>query len=102
MENRSIFPERPSELGAIYVEAGDKITVTTIEDITFVQAANVIGAVYSSKSGSTRLRWERTLGSSGRLSGEASMRSVVRLVETGVIKEPDIHRPRREKVPSRL
>jgi len=92
LENESVFPERTSEAGAIYVEASDKTTIDRIGEISFTHAEEVIGVVYNSKSGLTKLRWERTGGKHGRLYGEASMRSLVNLVEAGAIREDDVRK----------
>jgi len=90
MEDGKIFPERPKEKGLIYAEAEDKTTLRKVRDIEFVKVENVVGATYTSKSGSTLLRWERTENIKGRLKGEASLNSVVNLVEAGIIKEESL------------
>jgi len=89
LEDPEVFPERSGEegKGTIYVEAVDKVSLKQIRDIMFVKASEVIGAVYNSKSGNTRLRWERTAPNLGRLKGEASVNAVLKLVEAGIISE---------------
>ncbi len=86
-EDKKIFPERIGEKGLIYTEAEDKVTLKKVRDIQFVRAENVVGVIYNSKSGSTRLRWEHQTGEKGRLTGEASVNAVVKLVEAGIITE---------------
>ena len=79
LEDDSIFPERGSEDGAIYVEAEDKETVERMGNITFVRVFEVLGVIYNSKSGRTRLKWRNSREDMGRLSGEASSNSLVNL-----------------------
>lgn len=97
LDNNAVFPERATELGAIYVEANDKVTVDKIEEIEFVNAEDIIGVVYNSKSGSTKLHWERTTGSAGKLTGEASFHSLVNMVEIGIIRESDLSQQKRRR-----
>lgn len=85
--DESVFPERGVELGAVYVEAEDKVTVERIGPIEFVKVKNPAGAVYNSQSGSTKLRWERKTEDKGRLTGEASIHSILNLVDVGIISE---------------
>ncbi len=74
-----VFPERPSEYGTMYVEAEDKVTLKRVREITFVQVSDVLGIIYNSKSGRTRLKW-RSLGEGvGRLTGKASTNSLINL-----------------------
>jgi len=87
-DDEEVFPERLGEQGLIYTEAEDKVTLQTLHEVQFVRAVNVIGATYNSKSGSTKLKWEHTIGDTGKLSGEASINSVLKLVEAGVISPP--------------
>jgi len=51
-----VFPERNEESGSIYVEAADKLTIKKIREITFVNARDVLGIIYNSKSGNTSLK----------------------------------------------
>lgn len=90
LDDELVFPERAGEFGAVYVEAEDKVTISKVREIEFVKAENVAGVVYNSRSGMTRLRWERTSGNQGRVTGEATVRSIVNLVEAGIIKESDL------------
>ena len=45
-----VFAEREDNLGAIYVEAADKVTLKKIRDITFMNARDVLGIIYNSKT----------------------------------------------------
>jgi len=85
--DRDVFPERAPENGTMYVEAEDKHTVDRIADVQFVKATNVLGVIYNSKSGSTRLKWRHMKGNLGKLSGEASTNSLANLYVTGIIDE---------------
>lgn len=85
MDDSEVFPEREEEAGSIYVEAADKVTLKKIRDITFVNARDVLGIIYTSKSGNTVLKWRQTRRYNGKASGEASSNSLVNLAESGVI-----------------
>jgi hypothetical protein len=80
-----VFPEKEGEQGSIYVEAGDKVTLKKIREITFINARDVLGILYLSKSGNTRLKWRQIRGETGRVTGEASANSIVNLLTVGVI-----------------
>ncbi|MEM2760359.1 MAG: hypothetical protein QXU32_05915 [Nitrososphaerales archaeon] len=80
-----VFPEREQTPGAIYVEAADKVTLKKIRDITFVNAKDVLGIIYSSKSGNTKLKWRQIRRRMGKVTGEASVNALVNLVEAGVL-----------------
>lgn len=84
LDDYEIFPER-EEGGAIYVEAADKVTLKKIRDITFVNARDVLGIIYSSKSGNTSLKWRQIKRFNGKVTGEASSNSLVNLAEGGVL-----------------
>ena len=92
LEDDSIFPERSSEDGAIYVEAEDKETVERMGNITFVRVFEVLGVIYNSKSGRTRLKWRNARGDMGRLSGEASSNSLVNLYASEALDQSYAHR----------
>ena len=83
--DEKIFPERKSEYGTMYVEAEDKETMTTIRNVTFVRVNAVLGIIYSSKSGRTRLRWRNVKGDLGKLIGAASSNSLVNLYASGTL-----------------
>jgi|TARA_B110000014_G_scaffold7623_1_gene5527 hypothetical protein len=85
LEDPEVFPERDEDKGSIYVEAADKVTLKKIRDITFVNARDVLGIIYSSKSGNTNLKWRQTRRNTGKVKGEASSNSLVNLAEGGVI-----------------
>ncbi len=87
LEDDNVFPERGSEDGSIYVEAEDKETVEKIGNITFVRVFEVLGIIYNSKSGRTRLKWRNSRGDMGRLSGEASSNSLVNLYASGALDQ---------------
>jgi len=84
-EDNEVFPERDDTLGSIYVEAADKVTLKKVRDITFVNAKDVLGIIYNSKSGNTSLKWRQIRRNNGKASGEASSNSLVNLAESGVI-----------------
>ena len=85
LEDPEVFPERDEDKGSIYVEAADKVTLKKIRDITFVNARDVLGIIYSSKSGNTSLKWRQIRRNTGNVKGEASSNSLVNLAEGGVI-----------------
>ncbi|MDA0756941.1 MAG: hypothetical protein O3C04_06070 [Crenarchaeota archaeon] len=85
LEDPEVFAERDDSLGSIYVEAADKVTLKKIREITFVNAKEVLGVIYSSKSGNTSLKWRQTRKNTGKVTGEASSNSLVNLAEGGVI-----------------
>ena len=79
------FAERENNLGSIYVEAADKVTLKKIRDMTFVNAKDVLGIIYNSKSGNTSLKWRQVRHNNGKVVGEASSNSLVNLAQSGVI-----------------
>ena len=85
LEDPEVFAEREDSLGSIYVEAADKVTLKKIREITFVNAKDVLGVIYSSKSGNTSLKWRQTRKNTGKVTGEASSNSLVNLAVGGVI-----------------
>ena len=80
-----VFPTREDDKGSIYVEAADEVTLKKIREITFVNARDVLGIIYSSKSGNTKLKWRQLRRNNGKVTGEASSNSLVNLAEGGVI-----------------
>ena len=80
-----VFAEREDNLGAIYVEAADKVTLKKIRDITFMNARDVLGIIYNSKSGNTSLKWRQLKRNNGKVTGEASANSLTNLAESGVL-----------------
>src|SRR6266513_834296 len=87
MRDYEVFPEREEGPGAIYIEAADKVTLKKIREMTFVNAKEILGIIYSSKSGNTQLRWRQTRKKSGKVHGEASANALVNLVESGVLTQ---------------
>ena len=84
-EDPNVFPERNEGPGPIYVEAEDKVTVEKIGEITFVRVNGVIGVIYESKSGNTKLKWRQIRGRIGKVVGLASGNSITNLISSGVI-----------------
>jgi len=85
LEDSEVFAEREESLGSIYVEAADKVTLKKIRDITFVNARDILGIIYNSKSGNTSLKWRQLRRNNGKVTGEASANSLTNLAETGVL-----------------
>src|ERR671934_2878614 len=82
-----VFPEREEGPGAIYIEAADKVTLKKLREMTFVNAKEILGIIYSSKSGNTQLKWRQTRRKSGKVHGDASANALVNLVESGVLTQ---------------
>src|SRR5881396_4168837 len=87
MHDFEIFPEREEGPGAIYIEAADKVTLKKIREMTFVNAKEVLGIIYSSKSGNTNIKWRQTRRKNGKVTGNASPNALVNLVESDVITQ---------------
>ncbi len=85
LEDFEVFAEREENLGSIYVEAADKVTLKKIRDITFVNARDILGIIYNSKSGNTSLKWRQLRKNNGKVTGEASANSLTNLAESGVL-----------------
>ena len=85
LEDSEVFAEREDSLGAIYVEAADKVTLKKIRDMTFVNARDILGIIYNSKSGNTSLKWRQIKRNNGKVTGEASANSLTNLSESGVL-----------------
>ena len=84
--DEEVFPEKESEdKGSIYIEAVDKDTLKQERDITFINARDVLGVIYVSKSGNTKLKWRQLNNLMGKVTGEASANSLVNLVEARVL-----------------
>jgi hypothetical protein len=83
--DEEVFPEKEGETGSIYIEAADKVSLKKIRDITFVNARDILGIIYVSKSGNTRLKWRESRGRIGKVSGEASTNSLVNLFSSRVL-----------------
>lgn len=87
LRDYEVFPEREEGPGAIYIEAADKVTLKKIREMTFVNAKEILGVIYSSKSGNTQLKWRQTRRKSGKVQGDASANALVNLVESGVLTQ---------------
>src|SRR5436309_9177256 len=87
LRDYEVFPEREEGQGAIYIEAADKVTLKKVREMTFVNAKEILGIIYSSKSGNTQLKWRQTRRRSGKVHGEASANALVNLVESGVLTQ---------------
>jgi len=85
LEDSEVFAEREDDLGAIYVEAADKVTLKKIRDMTFVNARDILGIIYNSKSGNTSLKWRQIKRNNGKVTGESSANSLTNLSESGVL-----------------
>src|ERR687884_2050689 len=92
LRDYEVFPEREEGPGAIYIEAVDKVTLKKIREMTFVNAKEILGIIYSSKSGNTQLKWRQTRRKSGKVQGDASANALVNLVESGVLTQEWIDR----------
>lgn len=87
LKDFEVFPEREEGPGAIYIEAADKVTLKRIREMTFVNAKEILGIIYSSKSGNTRLKWRQTRKKIGKVQGDASSNALVNMVESGVLTQ---------------
>jgi hypothetical protein len=63
------------------------VTLKKVREMTFVNAKEILGIIYSSKSGNTQLKWRQTRKKSGRVQGDASANALVNLVESGVLTQ---------------
>ena len=79
------FPERDTRLGDIYIEAVDKIMVKKLKEIIFVNAKEVIGIIYSSKTGNTMLKGGQLKNKTGKVIGKASPNAVANWVESRLL-----------------
>lgn len=85
LRNFEVFPEKEGDSGSIYIEAADKVTLNKIRMITFINVKDILGILYTSKSGNTNLKWRQTREIYGKVTGEASGNTLVNLLESGVI-----------------
>jgi hypothetical protein len=90
LRDPEVFPEKTGDTGSIYIEAVDKVDLKKIRDITFINARDVLGIIYTSKSGNTKLKWRQQRGRIGRISGEASNNSLVNLSMARVISPEEL------------
>ena len=87
IKDDGVFPERNIENGTMYVEAEDKETLKASKEVSFVRVSEVLGVIYNSKSGKTRLKWRSLRGDLGNLTGEVSSNSLVNLYASDVLDE---------------
>ncbi len=85
-----VFPEKEGDQGSIYIEAVDKVDLKKLGDITFINARDILGIIYTSKSGNTKLKWRELRGRIGRITGEASGNSLGNLVMARIISPDDV------------
>lgn len=85
LRDKEVFPEKDELPGYTYIEAVDKVTLKKVRHINFVSAKGVLGIIYVSKSGNTKLKWRHLEGSMGKVSGEASPNSLVNLMLSMVL-----------------
>jgi hypothetical protein len=90
--DQTVFPERPREQGTMYVEAEDKQTLGKIRNIQFFRVTNVLGIIYNSMSGRTMLKWRSIKKEFGKISGEASLNTLVNLYASDALKRPYIEK----------
>jgi hypothetical protein len=90
LRDPEVFPEKEGEQGSIYIEAVDKVDLKKMRDITFINARDILGIIYTSKSGNTKLKWRQMRGRIGRMTGEASGNSLGNLVMSRVISAEEI------------
>jgi hypothetical protein len=90
LRDPEVFPEKQGDQGSIYVEAVDKVDLKKIRDVTFINARDVLGIIYTSKSGNTKLKWRELRGRVGRMSGTASANSLVNLSMARIISPDDV------------
>jgi hypothetical protein len=68
----------------------DKVDLKKIRDVTFINARDILGIIYTSKSGNTKLKWRELRGRIGRMSGTASANSLVNLSMARIISPEDV------------
>jgi len=90
LRDPEVFPEKQGDQGSIYVEAVDKVDLKKIRDVTFINARDVLGIIYTSKTGNTKLKWRELRGRIGRMSGTASSNSLVNLSMARIISPEDV------------
>ena len=90
LRDDEVFPEKEMDPGSIYIEAADKVTLKKIRDITFINAQDILGIIYTSKSGNTKLKWRQARGPIGRLTGDASNNSLVNLSMARIITPQEV------------
>lgn len=79
------FPKRDTRLGDIYIEAVDKIMIKKLKEIIFVNAKEVLGIIYSSKTGNIMLKGGQLKNKTGKVIGKASPNAVANWVESRLL-----------------
>ena len=87
LHDSEVFPEKDGDNGSIYIEAADKVTLKKIRDITFINAIDILGIIYLSKTGNSNLKWRQIRENTGKIIGVASVNSLVNLITSRVITE---------------
>jgi hypothetical protein len=100
LRDSEVFPEKEMDPGSIYIEAADKVTLKKIRDITFVNAREILGIIYTSKSGNSKLKWRQLDGPVGRITGEASPNSLVNMSMARIISPQDVEEIMRNAAPA--
>ncbi len=90
LRDSEVFPEKEADPGSIYIEAVDKVSLKKIRDISFINVRDILGIIYTSKSGNSKLKWRQMRGPVGRLTGEASTNSLVNLSMARIITPQDV------------
>lgn len=80
-----MFPERDTGLGEIYIKAVDKIMVKKLKEITFVNSKEVLGIIYSSKTGNTILKGRQLKNKTEKVIGKASPSAVANWMESRLL-----------------
>ena len=83
-----MFLERDAGPGDISVETVGKLMLKKLREITFVNAKEIFGIIYSSKTGNTILKWRQLKNNNGKVMGEASPNALTNLMESGVLTKP--------------
>jgi len=99
LRDPEVFPEKEGDQGSIYIEAVDKVDLKKIRDVTFINAKDILGIIYTSKSGNTKLKWRQLRGRIGRVTGEASGNSLGNLVMARILSPDDVEAIMAEQSP---
>lgn len=83
-----MFLENDAGPGDISVETVDNLMVKKLREITFANAKEIFGIIYSSKTGNTILKWRQLKNNNGKVMGEASPSALTNLMESGVLTKP--------------
>jgi hypothetical protein len=83
-----MFLERDAGPGDISVETVGKLMLKKLREITFVNAKEIFGIIYSSKTGNTILKWRQLKNNNGKVMGKASPSALTNLMESGVLTKP--------------